>query len=165
MTWSQKVRKQSGEKCRVCGSKENLTAHHLYSQSAYPELQDNPANGMCLCHSCHVSFHQDCGSTTTPKMFQAWAKKHPNITQAQYQTIVNICNQRGLRKFTPTPNSKLAKASTPTFTHFMTQAPEVTVKLTPRLHRFLKEKCKDFNLSESEYITYLLEYELECAST
>lgn len=33
----------------------DLHAHHIYSQEDYPELKDNPRNGVILCGSYHLT--------------------------------------------------------------------------------------------------------------
>lgn len=48
--------KEAG-KCSVCGSKENLEAHHIYSWADYPSLRLNVNNGVCLCVNCHADAH------------------------------------------------------------------------------------------------------------
>lgn len=162
--FSKQVIKQAGYKCRVCASKERekLTAHHLFSQSAYPEMKDNLANGMCLCLSCHRSFHQANPGPTTPGMFVAWAKKQ-NLPKARLQIIINLCNQRGLQQFASKLKSKSTQVESvekvaSTFTRMLDQIPQIN------LPRFLYQKIQELSqlrqMSPSEFVTYLLEYEL-----
>ncbi len=61
--WSVRVRWRD-RKCRVCGSREDLEAHHLNSKSYYPEQAYRLKNGITLCGSnkkdgsiCHRTFH------------------------------------------------------------------------------------------------------------
>lgn len=57
MTWSQKVRQRDNCKCVVCGSKENLQAHHLLEKHYYPQFANNVDNGITLCRKCHRAAH------------------------------------------------------------------------------------------------------------
>lgn len=61
--WSIAVRWRD-RKCRICGSRENLEAHHLYDKSHFPEFALDMDNGVTLCGSskrtgnaCHMAFH------------------------------------------------------------------------------------------------------------
>lgn len=44
-------------KCEMCGSKENLEAHHIVHWSEYPMGRFDVKNGECLCHDCHTNKH------------------------------------------------------------------------------------------------------------
>jgi len=46
------------KKC-ICGSIEKRTAHHLNSGSFFPEERYDIDNGICLCSSCHMNFHNN----------------------------------------------------------------------------------------------------------
>lgn len=69
--WSNEVKKAYNSKCDICGSSEELTAHHLYAKSFFQNLKYNIDNGVCLCQSCHTSFHQEYPDTATisPKKY------------------------------------------------------------------------------------------------
>lgn len=46
--------------CSICGSKENLEAHHIIPVAHLPELSKLKyagTNGMCLCKKCHFLVH------------------------------------------------------------------------------------------------------------
>ena len=57
ITWAKKVKHKG--RCEVCGSSENLCAHHIvpweYSISGRFDL----SNGQCLCAGCHHIMHND----------------------------------------------------------------------------------------------------------
>ena len=57
ITWAKKI-KQRG-KCEICGTTENLVAHHIipwaYSIAGRFDLD----NGQCLCEECHKMMHDD----------------------------------------------------------------------------------------------------------
>jgi len=41
-------------KCEVCGSTENLEAHHVVRWADYPQGRIDIKNGQCLCVACHA---------------------------------------------------------------------------------------------------------------
>lgn len=53
--WITKV-KNRDINCVLCGSEENLEAHHILIWKFYPELRLNIDNGLLLCSSCHWKF-------------------------------------------------------------------------------------------------------------
>ncbi len=55
LDWAHKIR--STGKCVICGSSQNLAAHHLESYRDNPELRYDIKNGVCLCAQCHVEYH------------------------------------------------------------------------------------------------------------
>lgn len=58
-SWSQVVKERDGYKCRCCGSKEQLHAHHILPWLQAAELRFDVSNGVTLCYSCHVEQHRD----------------------------------------------------------------------------------------------------------
>jgi len=56
-SWSKTIRKRDENKCQMCGSKENLNAHHIIYKSNYPQLSLNINNGITLCRYCHYETH------------------------------------------------------------------------------------------------------------
>lgn len=50
----QKVLRRDHNKCRACGSTENLQVHHLSYRNIYHEELDDL---VCLCRNCHAAFH------------------------------------------------------------------------------------------------------------
>ena len=60
--WSQIVRARDGHKCLMCGSIQNLNAHHwLFHKSHSVRLALDPDNGATLCaYPCHLGrIHHD----------------------------------------------------------------------------------------------------------
>lgn len=43
--------------CELCGSKEDLEAHHIVRWADYPKGRADINNGECLCHRCHTMRH------------------------------------------------------------------------------------------------------------
>lgn len=58
--WANEI-KESQKRCKVCGSTENLEAHHLESKHYSPSLMLSLGNGVVLCEKCHDEFHAFCG--------------------------------------------------------------------------------------------------------
>ena len=57
--WKTKAKKQWGCQCHKCGSKDNVTLHHLKPRCLFPELSDSIENMRPLCRKCHDSYHDD----------------------------------------------------------------------------------------------------------
>ena len=55
--WAKQVKEQYGNQCAVCGSEENLEAHHILSRIAWPQLAMNLSNGISLCSIHHKEHH------------------------------------------------------------------------------------------------------------
>ena len=55
--WRQKVIERDGC-CMMCGSVENLQAHHIKEFSKYPKLRLVLQNGITLCEKCHINLHK-----------------------------------------------------------------------------------------------------------
>lgn len=47
--------KRDGGRCRMCGSRANLQAHHL--RPRFKSGEDNLANTITLCEACHDTLH------------------------------------------------------------------------------------------------------------
>lgn len=55
--WKKDVKRRDGNKCRQCGSTDNLEVHHILSWSEYPQARVDLNNGITLCNSCHADAH------------------------------------------------------------------------------------------------------------
>ena len=55
--WREAVLKRDGYKCSLCGSGDNLVAHHIKSFADFPELRLDLGNGTTLCATCHIRLH------------------------------------------------------------------------------------------------------------
>jgi len=56
--WHKSVIERDG-KCVICGSKKHLHAHHLNHASYFPDQRFDINNGVTLCSSCHMNFHNN----------------------------------------------------------------------------------------------------------
>ena len=53
--WSLRVRARDGFKCLLCGTTENITAHHWYVSDHHAHAARYAiANGATLCYACHI---------------------------------------------------------------------------------------------------------------
>lgn len=50
--WTRLVKERDG-RCTMCGTVENLEAHHIISKTTRPELATVLENGLTLCAGCH----------------------------------------------------------------------------------------------------------------
>jgi hypothetical protein len=51
--WRKAVLERDNYTCQMCGSQENLEAHHIEPYMDSPELRHDVSNGVCVCHECH----------------------------------------------------------------------------------------------------------------
>ena len=62
--WSKMIIERDNYECQICGSKENLVAHHIVPVKINDMLQADIDNGICLCSDCHSKYgHKDECST------------------------------------------------------------------------------------------------------
>lgn len=52
--WRLKVFARDGFRCKECGSKTRLEGHHIHPLAATTAFAFDRANGVTLCHACHV---------------------------------------------------------------------------------------------------------------
>jgi predicted restriction endonuclease len=57
-TWNRRIYRRDGNKCSMCGSQENLHAHHVKPVKTNPELKCSIENGITLCKNCHMIAHR-----------------------------------------------------------------------------------------------------------
>lgn len=43
--------------CECCGSKKELTVHHVLQKCDYPQFENHPYNKLTLCIKCHKEIH------------------------------------------------------------------------------------------------------------
>ena len=69
--WAKVIRKVGA--CEVCGKRENLNAHHIFTRHNKSTRWDLD-NGICLCSGCHV-FSDKFSAHKTPTDFTYWLEK------------------------------------------------------------------------------------------
>ena len=50
--WARDVKRRD-RRCKACGTKKHLEAHHIYPKSLYPKRKYDLENGVALCRKCH----------------------------------------------------------------------------------------------------------------
>lgn len=53
MLWKREVFRRHPDGCVSCGSRSDLTCHHIRPKSMHPGLSLDPENGVVLCRGCH----------------------------------------------------------------------------------------------------------------
>lgn len=75
--WKKSVKERDGFKCRVCGSRKKIVAHHIESFTV-EDLRFAIENGICLCMECHMDYHirfmGNYRNKATKKSFEEWLK-------------------------------------------------------------------------------------------
>ena len=56
--WKKEIYKRDNYTCQVCGTKGEITAHHILSWKDYHELRFELENGITLCADCHHKLHK-----------------------------------------------------------------------------------------------------------
>lgn len=74
--YKKKVRERDGNRCQKCGTRHNLTCHHIMPKMTHPELIDKLDNLITLCDSCHRNYHyvflEDDNNKTNEETFKEW---------------------------------------------------------------------------------------------
>ena len=79
---------RSGGVCAVCHGRAT-SHHHIFPQTKYPELADEPDNLVSLCANCHLNHH-------------SWAKRIPrNLVKDAEHLAKTGSQQRFLEKNYP----------------------------------------------------------------
>ena len=60
--WRKAVYKKFNCTCQKCHTRTKCHAHHIFSWNSYEDLRFVVENGICLCPSCHRTFHNTYGS-------------------------------------------------------------------------------------------------------
>ena len=58
--WAEKVINRDIN-CVICGSKQNLEAHHIFKVHNYDDFYLDMNNGITLCSNCHLKYHEKYG--------------------------------------------------------------------------------------------------------
>lgn len=62
--WAKTIKSRDKNRCVVCGTDNNLNAHHLLPKHTYSDLSLDLKNGITLCRRCHRIAH---GGTYDPR--------------------------------------------------------------------------------------------------
>lgn len=56
--WARAVLALHGKRCKKCGSRRKVQAHHIRPWKVFPTLRYDVSNGTPLCNRCHVEVHR-----------------------------------------------------------------------------------------------------------
>lgn len=87
--WSKDVRTRD-KCCQMCGSRDNLEAHHVHPKGHYPSARFLLANGLTLCTGCHAQWHR---ASATHRVW--WRKKFP---ERALEVQIAIDSRRAMRE-------------------------------------------------------------------
>ena len=65
--WRRSILTKDKFRCKICGTKNHLVAHHIIFKHYYPELQFVTNNGITLCKPCEDQAHGRELSAFIPK--------------------------------------------------------------------------------------------------
>lgn len=55
--WAANIKAEWGHKCAICGSSENIEAHHIIPVANSEDHKYDSRNGVALCKRCHYLVH------------------------------------------------------------------------------------------------------------
>ena len=58
--WAEQVINRD-HNCAICGSYQNLEAHHIFKVNNYDDAYLDLNNGITLCNKCHSLYHKNYG--------------------------------------------------------------------------------------------------------
>lgn len=82
--WSRLIKLRARGVCEVCGSRENLNAHHIEGRRNRATRYDL-RNGVSLCAGHHVMYKESAHES--PIWFVEWLKVHRNADYYHIQTL------------------------------------------------------------------------------
>ena len=60
--WRKEIYERDNWKCKICGSKEHINAHHIFAGADLPDLRFQIDNGITLCEFHHIQLHKNQSS-------------------------------------------------------------------------------------------------------
>jgi len=83
--WRKEIYERDKYICQICGDNRGgiFNAHHLMGYNKYPKLRFDKNNGITLCKTCHMDFHNIYG--------------RGNNTIAQFEKYKKSCELSGIR--------------------------------------------------------------------
>ncbi len=92
-TFRRTVFERDHHTCRICGSEDDIAAHHITDRTLMPNGGYHMSNGITLCPECHIKaekFHQSGGKEWEPGM-------HPRdlygLICSDHETAVLSCRR------------------------------------------------------------------------
>lgn len=91
--WAEQVIKRD-RNCILCGSKQNLEAHHIFKVNEFDEAYLDLNNGITLCKNCHNKYHDKYGHDCNIKNL---LEIKYELSNPAYHRLIknhgNACNQ------------------------------------------------------------------------
>jgi predicted transcriptional regulator len=91
-SWKEQI-KERDIVCKCCGGEKHLVCHHVYPFKSYPELRDDPNNGVLLCKWCHLKYHSYYGNkeNVNPSTLMEFVQRFGNgATQSHVTTVEHV---------------------------------------------------------------------------
>ena len=60
--WAFEVKKRDRFECQICFINKKLASHHIEAFAQHVDKRLDVDNGICLCKTCHLSFHRTYGN-------------------------------------------------------------------------------------------------------
>ena len=98
--WSRAVRERD-EKCRHCGTDQDLHAHHVLPKHSHPDLRLDLSNGITLCYRCHKREHEQKRKVRVRGENPRKSTLHKKIDELQARILVLEEQLRGKMLNTP----------------------------------------------------------------
>ena len=100
--WGLRVKMRDGFACKVCGSTENLTAHHWYICDHFAHAARYAVdNGVTLCYACHIrGVHTRADFVTVNSVAERMARSDGALTTISTLAKVKVTTEflRGMWK-------------------------------------------------------------------
>lgn len=90
------IKSTLGQGCRICGSTDNLTEHHLVTKAKMKELKISEGKTVTLCQLCHILFH-----SRKPKRGNIRSMLRDNLTAFEIGYIVRVAGNEYLKRLYP----------------------------------------------------------------
>lgn len=94
--WSKAVKERANNKCVICGDNTRLESHHIMPRSKYPEYSLDIENGLCLCHRCHLYYHNGKYNSIGDQ----WQGMYP-VDQSMYEIVKDYRDRLVFLEFPP----------------------------------------------------------------
>lgn len=85
--WTKKIRENYKFTCFLCGdSGHELHAHHILPYYKYIEHRVDPDNGVLMCKSCHMTFHELYGflNNTLDQLLEYFTKRRAPHSKIEF---------------------------------------------------------------------------------
>jgi hypothetical protein len=98
--WADHVRRRDHFTCVICGRKGiAVNSHHLNAWASFPDERYDVDNGVCLCQTCHETFHgiYGKGKNTVAQFKEFESIMSELIKSAKEQSVLEFSVKRMLQ--------------------------------------------------------------------